>query len=576
MKYLLCYFHPKANKILVEKTSETGEKVLALSSHYNFAGKGEIVARAVSAETPEEAKSFTDPEMTVYGIEPNPGYKTGEGIYFDQMDNCYRASEYGFVVLDAAMQKIKLLEPVHYAKNKIHAYFLIVPTQLKKVPSYRDIEEFLMRKKIVTLLQKEHIEEQLAEIDPNEPRLHRVLVARGKDPVHGYDEYFTSLVKYEKKAGKIMEDGRIDFKELESIFEIKKSTEVLKRHPKVKPVDGWDVFGDKVEGLFERKDSFIRGENLVESPDQPGTFVAELDGCLIIDGRKVSVSPRVVIKGNVDYDSGNIDFSGSVQIMGSILPGFTVKAKGDIIVEKNADDAYLEASGNIIVKQGLAGKGNMKVVAGGKVKAKFLLNCDIEAVGEIEVEESIINSRVFSNDKVTVTAKHGKILGGEITARHEVIANIIGVPKENLTKVNAGRSLFVEREIIGIREEMGEVQSKIDEVMMKLKTSFGEGVFDDPKKFISILPPIKKKQCIILITEIQNLNKAKKEIDARRVLAEEKLKLEREPVVIVTDCVFPGTVISIKKHIRRVDQKLDNVKFFDDAETREIRYTSAV
>ncbi len=576
MKYLLCYFHPKASKILVEKTAETGEKVLALSSHYNFAGKGEIVARAVSAESPEEARTFADPGMTVYGIEPNPGYKTGDGIYYDQMESCYRAAEYGFAVLDSTMQKIKLLEPVHYAKNKIHAYFLIVPTKLRKIPSYRDIEEFLMRKKIVTLLQKEHIEEQLAEINVDEPRLHRVLVARGKEPVHGYDEYYTSLVRYEKKAGKIMEDGRIDFKELDSILEIKKGTEVLKRHPKVKPVDGWDVFGDKVDGLYERKDSFIKGENLVESPEQPGILVAGLDGCLIMDGRKVSISPRVVIKGNVDYDSGNIDFSGSVQIMGSVMPGFTVKAKGDIIIEKNADDAYLEASGSIIVKQGLAGKGNMRAIAGGKIKAKFLLNCDIEAVGEIEVDESIINSRVFSNDKVMVTAKHGKILGGEITARHEVVANIIGVPKENLTKINAGRSLFVEREIVGIREEINAVQVQIDEVMMKLKTSFGEGVFDDPKKFIAILPPIKKKQCVTLITEIQNLNRTKKEIDARRVVAEEKLKLEREPVVVVTDCVYPGTVISIKKHIRRIDQKLDNVKFFDDMDTREIRYTSAV
>jgi uncharacterized protein len=576
MKYLLCYFQPKATKILVEKITDSGDKVLALSSNLNFVGKQEVVARPVSAESIEEARTMADPGMTPVSIEPNPGYKPAEGIYFDQFETCYRAAGYGFVVLDPVQQKIKLVEPIHYAKNKIHAYFLIVPTKQKSIPSYRDIEEVLLQKKVVTMLQKDLIEEQLAEINAMETRLHRILVARGKEPVHGYDEYFTPLLKFEKKAGKIMEDGRIDFRELDSIVEIKKGQSILQRHHKVKPEDGWDVFGDKVEALFEKKNGFIKGDNLVPSVDQADVFVSGIDGCLTVEGRKFIISPKVVIKGNVDFDSGNIDFNGSVQIQGSVLPGFTVRAKGDIIIEKNADDAYLEAGGDIIVKQGMAGRGNMKVVAGGMIKAKYLLNCEVEAVLEIQVEDSIINSRVFSNDKIVLTGKTGKIIGGELTARHEVVANVIGVPKENVTKINVGRSLFVEREIVGIRAEMEEIQGKIDEVMTKLKTSFGEGVFEDPKKFLAILPPIKRKSCIGLITELQSFNKVKKEIDLRRVEAEDKLKLEREPTVMVMDAVFPGTVLSIKKQMRKIDQKLDNVKFYIDQETKDIRYTAAV
>ena len=68
-----------------------------------------------------------------------------------------------------------------------------------------------------------------------------------------------------------------------------------------------------------------------------------------------------MIKGNVDYDYGNIDFNGSVHITGSVLPGFTVKAKGDIVVDKNVEDAYLEAGGDINVKMGISGKGSCKV-----------------------------------------------------------------------------------------------------------------------------------------------------------------------------------------------------------------------
>ena len=36
----------------------------------------------------------------------------------------------------------------------------------------------------------------------------------------------------EKKAGKVLEDGRIDFKEIDSIIEIKRGQEILRKIPR--------------------------------------------------------------------------------------------------------------------------------------------------------------------------------------------------------------------------------------------------------------------------------------------------------------------------------------------------------
>jgi len=47
-------------------------------------------------------------------------------------------------------------------------------------------------------------------------------------------------------------------------------------------------------------------------------------------------------------------------------------------------------------------------------------------------------------------------------------------------------------------------------------------------------------------------------------------------VVIVTEEVYPGTVISIKKRKRRIEEKLVNVKFYEDQSDKEIHYTAAV
>ena len=47
-------------------------------------------------------------------------------------------------------------------------------------------------------------------------------------------------------------------------------------------------------------------------------------------------------------------------------------------------------------------------------------------------------------------------------------------------------------------------------------------------------------------------------------------------MVIVTEEVYPGTVISIKKRKRRIEEKLVNVKFYEDQSDKEIHYTAAV
>ena len=59
-------------------------------------------------------------------------------------------------------------------------------------------------------------------------------------------------------------------------------------------------------------------------------------------------------------------------------------------------------------------------------------------------------------------------------------------------------------------------------------------------------------------------------------VAEEKLKLEKDPVIIITDTVFPGTEIFIKRRKKRIDKKMQNAKFYEDPEQKVIRMTSAV
>ena len=574
MKKIILYFDPTVNKMLTETVTEEGEKKFVLSSTKNFVFASEIVARVISIDTDEQIPTRLDPGYDYYTIIDFQTIKADTGIYYDEQNQCYKSSAYGFVVFDG--QKIRWLSPLTVSKDKSKAYYSVYPTKTGRLPSYSDIEEALHGYKILSRIEQQKVEEQLKAIELGNPRFTRILIAQGREPAHGHEEYFLPLINLMKKAGEIKSDGSIDFKEVGSIIEIKKYQDILKRVPAVKPADGYDVFGDKTYAEFLRHDGYYKGDNIEQGKDDENIFVSSIDGCVDLDGKKISVLPVAFIHGDVNYDTGNIDFDGSVHITGSVLPGFTVKARGDIIIEKNVDDAFIDAQGDITVKMGVVGKENVKLTANGMITVKYLLNAKVEAAGDVVVEDSIINSDVFSNSKISVIARQGKIIGGKATALYEIQVNVSGSPNETETQLIVGRNLFIEKELAAIHKEIAKWRQAVDDSMRKLKVSFGEAVFDNPKEFIAKLLPAKQKSCLLMLKELSANNKELKKMMDQSKEIQDKLKLEREPCIIIKNKAYPGTVISIKKSTKRIDGPIDNVKYYEDPDEKIIRFSPAV
>lgn len=576
MKIIIFYIDNRASKMFVETKNETGQITTILSSPANFVSRNELLARIVDATGPEDAKRYIDKEhVSYYHLVPYFQFKIGSGVFFDETTKSYRANHYGFVVLDKAMT-LRLVVPFQVVREKTKAFYLIHPTKSGKMPSYGDIEEILKQNKVITPVDEKIINEELAKIDSSLRHITKLKVAQSKEPVNGRPEYFVPLVDINKKAGKMLEDGRMDFKEIDSIVQVTKGQELLRRYEEIKPVDGFDIFGEKAAAVMEESKGFVRGENIVQSGSDPEIYVSAIDGCLETDKKKVNVRAVATIKGDVDYESGNIDFSGSVRITGTVKPGFSVKATGDIMIDQSVDDAYLDAGGSITVKMGISGKGSTVIKAEGGINAKFVLNSHLECKGSIIIEDSIINSKVFSNERILVTSQHGKIMGGEILALYRIEANSVGSSKETNTTLSVGRNLELERELDSVRSEINMKKDSLDEVMNKIKTSFGGRLFEDPKSYIEVLPPLKKKQCLVLLSEVSNINKSIKELGIKGMQIEQKLVLEEEPYIIVKEKTYPGTTLNIKKRTRKIEAEVTNAKFYESPEEKVIRYSAAV
>lgn len=574
MKKIIYYFDPSAQGILAKKKNAAGEIKTVLSSKYNFVSENEIVARIVDIKDENDIPSMIDDGYEYYNVQDYSSISTGRGIRFDDTLKAYVASYYGFVILKDG--KLSLLSPLAYSKDKIVAYYYVHPTKFNIFPSYREVHDIMHVEKIVYPVLKEKFEKQLSSINVEHSQLARVVVAEGKAPINGYDEYFEPLLSLEKKVGKVLSDGRIDYKEQDSIIQVQKNQEILKKIPGIKSEDGYDVFGETVPATTEEKEGIKRGDNIVQSGFDESIFLSGIDGCLNISNKKISVMPVAVINGDVDLDSGNIQFNGAVRITGSVKSGFKVHADSDIIVEGDVDNAQLIAGGSIVVKLGVVGKDGTKLVAGGDVSAKFIQNAKVEAKKSVIVSDSIINCDILTYDRIEVTGKNGKIIGGKLTALYEIKSPIVGTQTETITTLTVGRNFAVEEELNKKRGEIKIARDRIEEITTSIKMQFGEEIFKNPKEYIKILPSVKKQTCLVLLNDLGKANASLQKLLEESWGIEARLKLEREPAVIVKGRIFPGSVVNIKKSVRKIETPLDNVKLYEDPEDKSVRFISAI
>lgn len=574
MKKIIFYFDPSAQGILLKKKNHAGEVKTVLSSRYNFVSENEIVARVVDIRDEADITSVIDDGYEYYNVMDYSSISTGRGIRFDDTLKAYVSSYYGFVISKEG--KLQLLSPLAYSKDRINAYYYVYPTKSGVYPSYREVHDILHVEKIVYPVAREGFEKQIRALDREHPHLARIVVAEGKAPVNGYDEYFEPLLSVEKKVGKILSDGRIDYKEQDSIIQVQKNQEILQRIPAVKPEDGYNVFGEVVSAQREERDGLKRGENIVQSGLDDSIFISAIDGCLNITNNKVSVMPVAVIQGDVDLDSGNIQFNGAVRITGSVRSGFKVQADSDIIIEGDVDNAQLIAGGSIVVKMGIVGKDGTRITAKGDVSARFVQNAKIEAGKNVIVSDSIINCDILSYDKIEVTGKNGKIIGGKLVALYEIKAPIIGTQTETITNLTVGRNYVVEDELANKRNEIKIARDRIDEITTSIKMQFGEEIFKNAREYIKILPSLKKQTCLVLLNDLGKGNAVLQKLLEESWEIEGRLKLEREPAVVVKGRIFPGVVVNVKKSVRKIESPLDNVRLYEDPEDKSVRFISAI
>ena len=426
---------------------------------------------------------------------------------------------------------------ISISKDYMEASVNITPPFFAKPwPTEKLIKNSLAEKNVVYGLDDEAISNMVNNFVCNQS----VVTARGLDPIAGKDGWIELRVDLTVKTDKSDEEGKVDHRDRGLIVNVLKGDLLAERFPPTAGTDGINVANVPVKAKPGKEIPFPAGAGTVVSEDGL-TLLSEIDGCLKKIEGKLTVSPELTVKGDVDFHIGNIDFIGTVRIKGAVRDGFQVLAAGDIEIFEVVEGANIESKGDILVRGGVRGMNKAKIVAAGGIEIGFVDQAIISASGNVKVRNAILHSDISAGGSVIV-AGGGKsqIAGGKIQAAAEVSCSTLGSEMGTKTEIIVGISpvyALRKKELTASLTALYENMEKVEANLSYLKKLEATQALDDEKRALLISITKNKFQ---LQAQQKNAMKEIEEIDQMLEMT------KSQGIVRVKGVCYSGVSITIR------------------------------
>ena len=292
-----------------------------------------------------------------------------------------------------------------------------------------------------------------------------IIVANGTQPQQGKDGYYEFFFRTEvSKKPVILEDGTVDYKNIDWMESVKKEQKIAYYHAAEDGKEGKTVTGKIIPPRKGKELKMLSGRGFELLPDRK-TYISAMDGKIEFENDKIMITDLLLLD-DVTISTGNIEFDGSIHVRGNVGKGATITATKDITVDGFVEAANLSAQGDIILKKGCNASGQGQITCGKDLMARFLEGARIHADGSVKINYCM-NCDIYAKETIEVT---GMIAGGSSYAGAKISARDIGNYNGLRTVVKAGQSEeFVKQEaqlkgkIYGVEEELKLLRRSFDD-----------------------------------------------------------------------------------------------------------------
>ena len=393
-------------------------------------------------------------------------------------------------------------------------------------------------------IQEENLKKAIEQKRYNE----NICAAKWTEPINGIDGVVQYYFNKDKHLAPIEdEQGNVDYKNLGLINNIIAGTPIAEISLPTEGQPGMDITGQTVKqkvGVPARY-NVGAGTQLMNNDTQ---IVAAISGNLIFKNGAFVVEEKIVINGDVDVSSGNIDFIGDVIIKGGVFEGFRVASKRSITINGLVSKAEIVADGDVSIKVGAV---NSKIISKANVKIGFCENTNKTAEGNVE-SSSFVGGEVFASQKIIASGK-GVLVGGKYTALNGVEASVIGSENYTKTLVTLGNNAVLSEEREKLEKENGSLEDQVDQlgkILITLHEYTKRGKLSPERERMQTDA---RRSRIRLQNQVRANNRRIAEID-------ELLQLTQNLFVTVKRILYPGVTIRINSSVLKVNAVENRVK----------------
>jgi uncharacterized protein (DUF342 family) len=446
---------------------------------------------------------------------------------------------------------------VVFTENDLEAWGNFVPPVgqgAQFTPVY--INSLLEKLNIVYGIRRDAINEAALTCNRERRALKNVLLARGDLPVNEALEYIqlnpllgqnSAVAEPEQtvNAGIPGKNTRVDYRAVSPFIIVKKDQALAKQKSRKPGKDGKNVHGGSIPHGTIRPEGVTGGEN---TRMEGRLLLSNINGQMIEHNRVVSVKDSLTVKGPVGYKTGNIIFPGDVVIDGPVSDGFKIYSGGSVTIKQTFDVTDAITKTDLTVAGGIIGRGRALVKVGGSLNTKFIENCRVACRKTITVDLEIVNSNVFTLDKVEMGEK-GRIVGAEIYAVHGLKTGWIGKKSGKAARIHCGVDFTVQQEKEKNNNMLRILAAKLERLRQLMEEPGAEG--EKRARMETLLHRLEEEQRKASTTVAELMG---------------RLHIDDTAAVDVTGEIAAGTLIEICQVALFVTEPLKKVKIRLDKE----------
>lgn len=452
---------------------------------------------------------------------------------------------------------------IEVSSDSMSAYLSLTPAVGTGKPlNLEAVNAAVSEKKITNGINSQAITAAYESVAAGNP-VEKVLIASGNPPTNQGESRLSLEIELSSGRGvSIRKDGRADFKNQDRITGVQEGMKLATiQSPEIKPRDGWDVFGNPLKAREAPQLNLNIGEHIRQETASDGTVVlyAEKSGELLYDGKSISIRNVHAVKGDVGPKTGNVKFSGTVEVTGSINPGYAVFSGGDVLVGENVEAGLVSSDGSIRINQGVKGAGKAVLRAKKDIAASFLEQATVLAVGDVQVKNACLRCNIKANGKLILASEKGDLVGGLTRVRMGLEAANLGTEKGIKTQISFGQDYLVadrieleEKEIMKLKDAI----AKIDSALRQYEKAGDRGRLDSARK---------EKLKYLKIIEKRSI---------RLFNFREKFEEHSPSTITVRGTLYPGVILESHGRFKEISAPQKGVKITFDPEQGQINLVS--